>query len=305
LTKVLLLAGGTGSSKLIRGFQPFLEDFAVIANVGDNVWMHGLYVCPDLDIAMYTLAGMLDLTKGWGVDRDSYSVLGQLGRLGEQSWFTLGDRDLATHILRTELLGKGMRLTQVTALLSARLRVRQGLLPPTDDHVETRVITPSGDLHLQEFWVRDHGAEDIKSVGYAGIEKAGATREAIGAILDTDRIILCPANPVTSIMPILKTPGIREALLKTGATRIALSPFVGDRPFSGPAGKFMSALGMESNSVSLARLYRGVVDRLVIDSSDERMKGSIEREGLGCTLASTAMNDQGAQTRVARLLLEA
>jgi LPPG:FO 2-phospho-L-lactate transferase len=302
--KVLLLAGGTGSSKLIRGLMPLLEDFSVIANVGDNVRMHGLYVCPDLDIAMYTLAGIIDQSKNWGVERDSYSVLEQLGRLGEQRWFTLGDRDLATHILRTELLGKGMRLTQVTKILSAKLGVRHLLLPPTDDHVETRVITATGDLHLQEFWVRDRGADEVQMIRYDGIEKARATTEVVESILDTDRIIFCPANPVTSIMPILNIPGIRQALVKTAAVRVALSPFVGDRPFSGPAGKFMSALGMESSSVALTELYKGMVDRIVIDSSDEQLKGTIEARGVRCTVAPTAMPDEAAKTAVARLLLQ-
>ena len=302
--KILLLAGGTGSSKLIRGFSSFSRDFSVMANVGDNVWMQGLYICPDLDIAMYSLAGILDPAKNWGVVQDSYAAVEQLGRLGEQTWFRLGDRDLATHILRTELLRKGRSLTQVTRTLTARLGVQQVLIPPTDEHVETRVVTSSGEYHLQEFWVRDGGKEEVTKVKYEGIEGAHPTKEALMAIEETDRIIFCPANPVTSIMPILSIPGFREALMKTSAVKVALSPFVGDRPYSGPADKLMRSLGMAANSVSLSRLYEGVVDRLVIDPADEKMKGDIGRLGLRCTIAPTAMTDLAGQARVARLLVE-
>ena len=302
--KVLLLAGGTGSSKLIRGFLSFAEDFSVVANIGDNIWMHGLYVCPDLDIAMYTLAGILDSTKNWGVDHDSFSTLDQLGRLGEQSWFKLGDRDLATHILRTELLKRGLGLTQVTEALASRLGIRQRLLPPTDDHVETHVVTPSGELHLQEFWVRDSGREEVREVRYEGIGRARATSQVISAIMETDRIIFCPANPVTSIMPILGISGIREALSKTDATKIALSPFLGQRPFSGPADKFMRSIGMQATSVSLAQLYKGIVDRIVIDVSDAGMKSDVENLGILCTVAPTALIDHEAQTKIARLLVD-
>ncbi len=302
--KILILAGGTGSSKLIRGLSSFSEDFTVIANVGDNIWMHGLYVCPDLDTAMYALAGILDSKKNWGVSQDSFNTLDQLGRLGEQNWFKLGDRDLATHILRSELLKRGLGLTQVTETLTARLGVRRRLLPPTDDHVETHVVTPSGELHLQEFWVRDGGRDEVREVRYEGIARARATDEAVNAILETDRIIFCPANPVTSIMPILGTPGIREALMNTNAVKVALSPFMGERPFSGPADKFMRSLGMPATSVSLARLYLGMVDSIVIDASDERMKSSVERLGVRCTVAPTAMTDQAAQARIARLMVE-
>jgi LPPG:FO 2-phospho-L-lactate transferase len=206
--------------------------------------------------------------------------------------------------LRTELLKQGLGLTQVTEALTSRLGIRQVLLPPTDDHVETHVVTPSGELHLQEFWVRDAGRDEVRGVRYEGIEKARATSRAVEAILATDRIIFCPANPVTSIMPILNIPGIRQALVKTAAVRVALSPFVGDRPFSGPAGKFMSALGMESSSVALTELYKGMVDRIVIDSSDEQLKGTIEARGVRCTVAPTAMPDEAAKTAVARLLLQ-
>ncbi len=302
--KIVLLAGGTGSSKLIRGLSSFTEDFTVIANVGDNIWLHGLYICPDLDIAMYALAGILDRSKSWGVAGDSFAVLGQLAKLGEENWFNLGDRDLATHILRTELLKQGLSLTQATRKLSMKLGVRQRLLPPTDDHVETHILTSSGELHLQEFWVRDGGREEVAGVRYHGMEEARATPEALSSLASADRIIFCPANPVSSIMPILSTPGIREALVKSKAVKVALSPFQGDQPFSGPAAKFMRSLKMEATSLSLARLYLGAVDRFVIDRRDELMKGEIEEIGVRCSVTETAMTDPGSETRIARLLVE-
>jgi LPPG:FO 2-phospho-L-lactate transferase len=292
--KVAALAGGTGSAKLLRGMQKEIEDFTVVSNVGDNFWHKGLYICPDIDIALYTLAGIADVAKGWGIQGDTFAVLAQLDRMGEETWFSLGDRDLATHIFRTAELNRGRRLGAVTLELGRRLGVAQTVVPCTDDPLETHIGTMRDEeevtLHLQEFWVRERGVPDVTRVSYVGAETATTNERAMKAIEEAERIVFCPANPVTSILPILAVRGLRDAIAESKARRVAISPMIGSGPVSGPAGKMMKSLGMGADSLSVARLYKGLVDCLVIDTADERMKKAIEDEGMEVSVTSTLMN---------------
>ncbi len=205
--RVVALAGGTGSAKLLRGLASFDLDLTVIANVGDNVWMHGLYVCPDIDIAVYTLAGLADRRRGWGIEGDTFSVLKQLGSLGQETWFGLGDRDFATHIVRTRALKEGRTLTQVTQAACRAHKVRAKVIPATDSTLETRIVTPEGELNLQEFWVKKQGRPAVTAVRYEGASSATLTKEVETSIDKADYIVVCPANPITSIAPMLAIPG--------------------------------------------------------------------------------------------------
>lgn len=277
----------------------------MVANVGDNVWMHGLYVCPDIDIVMYTLAGVANKKLGWGLGGDTFRTSAQLGRIGEATWFALGDSDIATHLVRTRLLREGKDLTSVTEKLRKAFRVSHMILPITDDVIETRILTPRGSLHLQEFWVRDRGRPTITGVAYEGSSEAICTREVQMAIKEADRVVVCPANPVTSIGPMLAIPGFTEMLSRAKARVTALSPMIGGVPFSGPAAKLMKAVGMRPDSVGVAQEYSKFVDAMVIDRSDEGLTAEIERLGIDCITSDTRMTNGSAEARLSKELLEA
>jgi LPPG:FO 2-phospho-L-lactate transferase len=303
--KVVAIAGGTGSAKLLRGLKSEVGEFTVVSNVGDNFWNHGLYVCPDVDIAIYTLAEVSDVVKGWGMEGDTFNVLAQLERLGEETWFNLGDKDLATHIFRTEQLSRGRRLGDITTMMCERFGVEQKVLPCTDDRLETYVDTDLGPMHLQEFWVKNHGEPRVTGVEYRGSESAKAEYRVMEALEQADRVIICPANPVTSIMPVLAVGGVRRALAASKAKRVAVSPMIGDGPVSGPAGKMMQAIGASADSVSVAGLYKGLVDVMVVDDADGARIEEVEQLGMRAVSSSILMKDLEAERRVARRALEA
>jgi LPPG:FO 2-phospho-L-lactate transferase len=305
--KTVALAGGTGSAKLLRGLQAASADFAVVSNVGDNFWHKGLYICPDIDIAIYSLAGMADTAKGWGIEGDTFNVLSQLKRMGEEAWFNLGDRDLATHIFRTAQLSQGKRLGEVTKELCKRLAVTQTVAPCTDDSLETHIGTIRDGrhetMHLQEFWVREGGSPGVTSVSYVGAETATTNETALRSIEEADRIVFCPANPVTSILPMLSVRGLRDAIAESRARRVAVSPMIGMAPVNGPAGKMMNGLGLGSDSLAVAKLYRGLIDCLIIDSSDGTQRAGIEREGIEVASTTTLMNNREEELELASMAL--
>jgi len=303
--KVVALAGGTGSAKLLRGLCELDIELTVVANVGDNFWTYGAYVCPDVDIAMYTLAGMADSKRGWGIRRDTFHALDGLTQLGEDTWFRLGDRDLATCILRTEMMRSGASLTEVTERLCGRLGATAKVLPASDDPIETHVFTSKGDLHLQEFWVREGGRAQVTGVEYRGAGRAAPSKEVTRAIGRADRIIVCPANPVSSIGPMLAMRGFRGLLEATKAHVVALSPMIGGAPYSGPAGKLTRAVGLDSNSAGVAKLYRGFLDTIMISEKDESELTLIEGMGIRCLTGETRIKVQADALRLAKELLEA
>ncbi len=302
--KVVAIAGGTGSAKLLRGLVGLGVDLTVVSNVGDNIWMHGLYVCPDLDIAMYSLAGIVNRKLGWGLEGDTFHALAQLERLGQVTWFSLGDRDIVTSIIRTNLLRSGRTLTAATEDLRKAFRVKQRLLPVTDEPVETHIVTPIGEFHLQEFWVRDHGLGAVEGVKYIGSSKSKVTRLVEKAILEAARIIICPANPVTSIGPMLAVPGFGRLLAKSGARISSLSPLIGRAPFSGPAAKLMKAVGLRPDSVGVARRYSDFLNSLVIDRTDAKLSQPIKRLGVDCRLSDIAITGLEDAMRLAKELLD-
>jgi LPPG:FO 2-phospho-L-lactate transferase len=303
--KVVALAGGTGSAKLLRGLQRLGVELTVLANVGDNIWMYGAYVCPDIDVACYTLAGISDKAKGWGIEGDSFEVLGTLGRLGLETWFKLGDKDLANCLKRTELMRSGASLTDAVAEECRSLGVKDAVLPVTDGPVETRIVTTKGDLHLQEFWVRDGGRPRVTKVQYKGAKAARMTDPARRALEGADRIVVCPANPVTSVGPILAVRGVVHALSGSRARVTALSPMVGAHPFSGPAKKLMKAAGIRQDSVGVAESYSKFLDALIISDKDSNLLTEVESTGVSCTTTDTEMKRPEDETRLAQELLAA
>ena len=302
--KVVALAGGTGSAKLLRGLSRLPIDLTVVANVGDNFWSYGVYVCPDVDIATYTLAGISD-PRGWGIAGDTFEALGVLGRLGVETWFRLGDRDMAVCLRRTEIRRSGRSLTEATLEIARSLGVRPRILPVSDDRLETKIATPAGELHLQEFWVRDRGRPRVIGVRYDGRSRARPTPEVVEALASADRVILCPANPVTSIGPMLAVRGVRRLLRGTNARIVSLSPMEGAAPFSGPAGKFMKAAGLTPNSYGVAKMYSDFVDCILISRADAALAGRIESLGMEYVMTGTRMEGPRDELRLARRVTEA
>jgi LPPG:FO 2-phospho-L-lactate transferase len=305
--KVVALSGGTGSAKFLRGLKE-LSAFTVVANVGDNAWFHGLYVCPDIDTVTYTLAGVVDARRGWGIRGDEFKALGQLKLLGSgETWFNIGDMDLATDVFRTAQMKKGKRLTEVTSTIARGLGVRRWtVLPATDQHVETHVVTAEkGEIHLQEFWVREKGLLTPTDVRYVGARKARATPEVADSISCAERIIISPANPITSVMPTLSIGGFREVLAKSKARKVAVSPMLGEGAYSGPAARLMVAKKLKPTSEGVARLYRGLVDVMILDESDGAQADAIEKAGVSCHFASTLMRSRQDEVRLAKVAMEA
>ncbi len=302
--KVVALAGGTGSAKLLRGLQGLSVRLTAVVNVGDNAWMYGVYVCPDVDVATYALAGIASRATGWGIEGDSFEALDELAKLGEETWFRLGDRDLAVCLLRTQMLREGATLTEATDRIRRGLGVKSRVLPATDSGVETWIATSKGEMHLQEFWVKEKGEPRVKGVSYRGARTADATPQVRSAILSADRVVVCPANPVTSIGPMLALRGFAGLLSETSARVVAVSPMVGRAPISGPAGKFMRAMGMVPDSSAVARLYSKFLDCMLISEQDRAMKSSIESLGLRCVTSDTMMAGPADEARLAAEALE-
>jgi len=300
----IALAGGTGSVKLVRGLARKLgNDLTIIGNVGDNWWHYAAYVCPDLDIIMYGLAGVLDTERNWGVKDDTYNCALQLEAMGYPSWFRLGDRDLATSLVRTRLLNEGLALSEVTQTLCRKMNITQTLLPVTNDRLETWIETERGPLHLQEFWVRDRGLLQVKGVTYRGSEVAEPAPGVIEGIMEAEGIILCPANPISSLGPILSVKGVRNALRATPAKVIAVSPIIGSSPVSGPAGNMMKGLGLEVSPQGVAKMFADILDVFILDYSDSSAQGLLEKTGISTKLADIVMRNAEDEDRLASCVL--
>jgi LPPG:FO 2-phospho-L-lactate transferase len=301
---ITVVAGGTGSVKLVRGLARVAGDLTVVANVGDNIWLHGLYVCPDIDTVVYGLGGMLDEKRGWGMQGDTFSFLGQLRRAGEKPWFSLGDKDLAMHVVRTAMMKEGRTLSEVTRFFAERYGVDANVIPATDSEVATMISTATGEMHLQEFWVKNRGRPKVTAVRYAGIEKAEANKAAIEVIRNSDRIIIAPGNPVSSIGPTVAIPGLRAELERARERVVAVSPIIGDKPVSGPAAKYMKAVGLKSSPAGVAAFYRDFAGSLVISKSDAGMSRDISSLGMDSHETNITMASRHDEIRLSRYLLE-
>lgn len=302
--KVTLLAGGTGGTKLAHGFALLAADveLTVVANVGDDAEMHGLLVCPDIDALLYTLSGLLDTEQGWGVRGDTHTAHAQFERLGEPTWFRVGDADLATHATRTRLLSEGLTLTDATARMAAALGIGGRILPATDDRHRTLIDTDEGALEFQEYFVHRRQEPEVRGVRFDG--SARPTDAVLDALVAADLIVLGPSNPIVSIGPILALPGVRDAMTAGSVPVASVSPIVGGRALRGPADRMMTSLGHESSALGVARLHAGLVDRFVIDEVDAGLRQAIEREtGASVEVLPTVMRTDDDRAALARAIL--
>ena len=302
---LVVLTGGTGGAKLIQGLAGEMDpaQLTVICNTGDDCMFHGLHVSPDIDTITYTLAGLSDPQKGWGIKDDSFTVLEQLRRLGNDAWFNLGDKDIATHLTRTRLLSEGLTLSQITARICSALGVRAQILPMSDDRIETRVITAEGDISFQEFFVRERCLPEVVGLHFRGAERSRAAPEVLDAIRQSTAVIIAPSNPITSIGPILAISEIREALERSVVPVAAVSPIIGNKAISGPAHKLMSARGMEPNVFGVADGYRALLNRFIIDREDRASKSRIEKLGIRVMESSIRVSSLADKRRLAREVL--
>jgi len=265
---ITFLSGGTGTPKLLRGMQKVMDrhEIAVIVNTAEDIWISGNHISPDVDTVMYLFAGILNTDTWWGVRNDSFITHEETTRLGIDEFIAIGDRDRAVHIARAEMLRGGMRLTNVTSLLCERFGVRETVLPMTDTEVTTQVQTDLGLIHFQEYWIRARGKIEIQKVVRSFNEPPVATQEALEAIEASDAIVIGPSNPITSISPILDCDGIRKAIKDKFV--VAVSPFIGNAPVSGPAGALMEAAGYEPSAIGTFNCYGGLTDVFVQDTRD-------------------------------------
>jgi LPPG:FO 2-phospho-L-lactate transferase len=303
--KTVLLAGGTGGAKLAHGLQQFLPpgDLSVIVNVGDDTERHGLPVCPDLDTILYTLAGLADAEQGWGVAGDTYTAMGMLERYGEETWFRIGDADLATHLHRAELLRRGDSLTDATAAMAKALRVPSHILPATDDRLRTVIQTDAGHLDFQTYFVRNRQADAVRGLHFDGAEAARPTPAALAALAAAELIVIGPSNPLVSIGPILAIAGYREALEEAAVPRIGVSGIVAGRAIRGPADRMLATLGHEPTARGVAELYRGLLDTFVIDEADAALAPRSAELGMRPVVLPTIMRSDADRAHLAESIV--
>jgi LPPG:FO 2-phospho-L-lactate transferase len=303
--KVTLLAGGVGGAKMADGFQQVLppSELTVIVNVADDFELFGLHISPDLDTVLYTLAGLADPATGWGIAGDTHAALEMLGRLGAPTWFSVGDRDLATHLRRTELLAGGRSLTDVTEALRTSLAVPSRILPASDQPMRTMLQTDAGELDFQTYFVARGQRDEVRGVRFAGLPEARATDAALRAVREADLVVIAPSNPIVSIGPILELPGMREAV--AGARTVAISPIIAGRALKGPADRMLASLGHEASALGVASLYAGLVDTFVLDETDTALGAEVERLGMRALPLPTVMRSTAERASLARAILDA
>jgi LPPG:FO 2-phospho-L-lactate transferase len=306
--KITAIAGGVGASKLLDGLVRVTppEELSIVVNTGDDIEMFGLYIAPDLDIVTYTLAGVVNPAMGWGWAGDTFHCLEQLLRYtGEDRWFSLGDRDLATHIFRTEQLRAGRSLSEVADRIRTALGVPSRILPMSNTHTPTTIVTDRGEMHFQHYLVKHRAQPAVLGIRFENIESARPAPGVCESILDADAVILCPSNPLISIGPVLAVPGIRESLQQTEAKVAAISPVVGGASLKGPTDRMLADLGMEVSAAQVARIYAGILDVFMLDERDESSKAEIETLGLSVVVTNTVMSGPAEKTALARKTLDA
>ncbi len=301
---ITVLAGGTGSVKLVRGLAAQENDVCVISNVGDNYWVYGMYVCPDIDTMVYGLADLLDSKRSWGIKNDSFNFLRQMEVFGEETWFRMGDRDAATNLMRTNMLKDGKNLGFITDWLCKKFAVGTKIIPMTDNNVETRITTPKGEMHLQEFWVKHRGKEKVQGIRYVGIEKARPNPEAINAIQNASMVVLAPGNPLTSIGPMLELKGLYKELTKAKKKTVAVSPFIGTDAISGPAAEYMKAAGIEPSALGLSRMYSSVCGHMIIDTKDKKLSTKIREQEMKVYETKITMKTLEAEEALASFMIK-
>jgi LPPG:FO 2-phospho-L-lactate transferase len=303
---ITALAGGVGAARFLTGLVKLVDEKAlsIIVNTGDDIELFGLHISPDIDIVAYTLAGIVDEEKGWGIKGDTFQCLEALRRLTQEVWFALGDRDIATHIFRTSLLKKGRTLSEVTAEIARALGLKMAIFPMTDDKFETRIVTRAGALHFQEYLVKRGAKDEVFGVKFVGADDAKPAAGVVDAVMNAELVIVCPSNPVVSIGTILAVNGVRNALKQTEAKKVAISPIVAGAPIKGPADKLLRGLGFEVSAYSVAKLYADFIDTFILDTADSAEKEKIEKLGIEVKVANTIMRTLDDKVRLAKTVLD-
>jgi len=303
---ITALAGGVGAARFLTGLTELVkeEDLSVIVNTGDDIEMFGLHISPDIDIVQYTLAGIVDNEKGWGIKDDTFHCLETLRKMGLETWFSIGDRDFATHIIRTNLLKKGFTLSKVTEEIGRCLGVKAYIMPMTDDKFETWIKVAEGLIHFEEYFVKRQAKDNVLGVEFVGSSQAKPAPKTVDSILNAKMVIICPSNPIVSIGSILSIDGIKDALRKTNAKIVGVSPIVDGAPIKGPADKLMRSLGLEVSAFSVAKLYEDFLDTFVIDARDIDEKSKVEQLGIEVKVTDTVMKSLEDKIRLAKAVLE-
>ena len=303
--KAVLFAGGTGGAKLAHGLQQVLPpgDLSVIVNVGDDTEQHGLLVCPDLDTILYTLGGLANADQGWGVAGDTHTAMAMLERYGEETWFRIGDADMATHVRRAELMHAGASLTDATAAMAAALRVPSHIIPATDDRLRTVIETDGGPIDFQTYFVRNRQADAVRGLRFDGAESARPSPAAVTALAEAEVLVIGPSNPLVSIGPILAIPGYRAALEQRSVPRIGVSGIVAGKAIRGPADRMLATLGHQATARGVAELYRGLLDRFVIDEADADLAPRIAELGMEVVVLPTVMRSDDDRATLAQRIL--
>lgn len=303
---ITALAGGVGAARFLTGLVEVVkpEDVSVVVNTGDDVEMWGLHVSPDVDIVTYTLAGIVDEEKGWGIKGDTFQCLQTLKKYGYETWFSLGDRDLAASIYRTNRLKQGATLTQIADEIRVFLGVKPRILPMTNDKFQTKIKTSQGTVHFEDYFVRMQSKSEVLGVEFEGAKQAKPSKEVLEAILDAELIVVCPSNPIVSIGTILALDDVRKALKRTQAKVVGVSPIVAGAPIKGSADKLLRGLGVEVSAYGVAKLYSDFLDAFVIDTEDAAERGRIERLGIKVKVTNTVMKSLEDKVALAKTVLE-
>lgn len=304
---ITVLCGGVGGSRMVRALVEVVgaERVTAIINTGDDDWFHGLYVSPDPDIITYALAGEVNEDRGWGLRDDTFRWLDSLARFGHETWFRIGDRDLATHVHRTRLLREGHALSNIIAMVATAFRVRSRLLPMSDDRVRTVVDTAAGALRFQEYLVKRGARDDVRAVRYEGVELASPAPGVLDAIAGAEVIVIAPSNPIASIEPILAVPGVREAVITSRAVRIGVSPLIGGKSLQPPTAEMMAGVGARVDAAGVAERYAGLIDTFVIDEADARLAPEVKRYVARSVVTQTLMPDLPNRRSLAAAVLSA
>jgi len=302
---ITVLSGGVGAARLLRALRDVIDpsQLAAVVNVGDDLVLNGLTICPDLDTITYTLAGLNNDELGWGLRGESWRVMDELAALGGEAWFRLGDRDLATHLYRSQRLNDGATKTEVAAELAQRLGVTVRLLPVTNDPIATEFVTDVGRLTFQEYFVRHHHDVVVSSIDVVGAERAHLSSEARRALASASRVVIAPSNPLISIDPILRVPAVRELLLERRDDVVAVSPIIRGAALKGPADRLLRELGHEVSTLGVVDFYEGLVGTWIIDEADADLADAIRARGSRVEVTTTVMADPVNAERLAKVVL--
>lgn len=305
---ITFLSGGTGTPKLIQGFRRIINDnqINIIANSADDIWINGLYVSPDVDTNLYLFSGLLDVSKYWGIKGDTYITSDFLNQIDSKNWFSLGDKDLAIHLYRTQKIREGMKLSEITRCLCEKLDIDANIFPCSDNHIETRIITEEGDdIHFQEFWVKLKGEVNIKDVYIKQIEIAEVPDKLLENLEQSDLVIIGPSNPITSIGPIIKIKEINNWMKRNREKCIAISPIIGKKAISGPAAQLMKAKGYEVTALGVSEIYKDLISTFIIDQKDSAEVGKItQTTGIETLAENIVFKSEIDATELSKIILK-